>query len=172
MRTFLAFLLSCVAFITAPANAEDPEQFTYKWYKRDLYWQRYFCGGEYRPNGCERHWRWRPARYYSHRWRYTQPSRCKLNVRVIGSEANTKSGAQVYGERSWFIAVRHDYGVKYSNLDRAKDVRIICDPSTITQFAKRVLWICVVSAVPCEASMTDAVKAGKRFGGDDIEVRD
>ena len=44
----------------APAAAE-PEAFSYHWYKRDVYWGKFYCGGRYHPEGCET-WRVRHCR--------------------------------------------------------------------------------------------------------------
>ena len=150
--------------MTWPAGAHEPERFTYRWYKNDAYWKNYYCGGRYRPGGCDRY---RQRRYYRPRH---VVSHCKPRVRIVGWEANSYKGAQTYGERAWFFAVRHDHGAKYANLDRAKSVQFKCDPSTVTQVAKRILWICVVEAVPCEASVADgAAKDRRSFSEHSVE---
>lgn len=147
-RLTATLLVLCVAF-SLPASAQEAEPYTYQWYRNDLFWRNYYCGGRYRPEGCARY---RRSRYYRPP---NAPTNCKPRVRVVGWEANTQRGAHTYGERAWFFAVRHDLGAKYANLDRAKDVRFICDPSTVTQALKRLLWICVVDAIPCQASKAD-----------------
>jgi hypothetical protein len=161
IRIALAALALMLAATAAPAS--EPEPFTYRWYRKDAYWQHYYCGGRYRPEGCHHYRRHRYA------WTPRPPSHCKPRVRIVGWEASSYRGAQTYGERAWFFAVRHDHGAKFANLDRAKNVQFKCDPSTITRVAKSMLWICVVEATPCEATTGDGMKDRKGFSEHSVE---
>jgi len=161
----LAFLLFML--VAYPASSQEPYPYytpdhidLEKWENRKAlrshrcFWYGLDCPGQLR------------LRHLHSRWpllKTTILPKCRATVRVVGPEANTETGAQTLAERAWFNAVRHDLGVKFSNLDRSKNYKRNCNPSTVTQLVKRLLWICVIEAIPCEAEMPDNVKDKRPF---------
>ena len=137
----------------APAAAE-PEAFSYHWYKRDVYWGKFYCGGRYHPEGCET-WRWR-------RWRAQQPQGldeplCHDRTEATGDQAQSEENAEALALRSWRGRVRFKYGEIYTAFEYAKDPKIVCAPSDvadtvggkISKLAGISHWRCELSAKPC-----------------------
>lgn len=64
MTMKIPLLLLLIVTGIGTARAGEPEQFSYKWWKQDAYWGQYFCGGKYRPEGCDGYRRWRRWQEY------------------------------------------------------------------------------------------------------------
>jgi hypothetical protein len=55
-QMFLAIVATILAslWFAHMVAAQEARPFSYRWYKKDLYWGKFHCGGEYRPEGCWR----------------------------------------------------------------------------------------------------------------------
>jgi hypothetical protein len=159
MRTLLALSLTAIlaVILTPPAGARDPEPFTYKWYKNDLYYKHYFCGGRYRAEGCD-NWRWR--RHYR-RTRHVPyasgDALCHRMISATGGAAQSEESAKSRALLAWQAEVSFHFGDRYLSIERAKDATIACAqagvPDTVGSKIQDMIGVghvrCHVVARPC-----------------------
>lgn len=153
-RIYLTVATSLVAVVlsalVAPvARAQEPEQFSYRWWKRDLYWKNYYCHGDYHPEGCERWRRWR-------RWQWNQqPSEgplCHDSVSATGAQGQTEQAAYDRAVIAWQGHVQFLHGARYTIIAAAKDATVNCAPSNVADAAREnwgALYRCEIKARPC-----------------------
>ena len=96
---------------------------------------------------------------------------CQPRRRVVGDEYPSRLRALKNAERAWTGAVRYDFGERYQNLDRAKDVRHNCDPSSTSSILKRVHFRCALTATPCRATEQDRSEHNnRRYDRDEVDT--
>lgn len=83
---------------------------------------------------------------------------CHPRRRVVGEERGSREDAQQAADDAWMGEVRYDFGERYQDLNKAKDVRHNCNPSTISSALKSAQFRCVVEATPCRAPLGLAEK--------------
>jgi hypothetical protein len=74
---------------------------------------------------------------------------CHARRRVVGDERPSQDDARRAAENGWMGAVRYDFGERYQDINRAKDVRLNCGPSSISAVLKTPHFRCSVEATPC-----------------------
>ena len=74
---------------------------------------------------------------------------CHGRRRVVGDERPSQDDARRAAENGWMGAVRYDYGERYQDINRAKDVRLNCGPSSVSAVLKTPHFRCAVEATPC-----------------------
>jgi hypothetical protein len=74
---------------------------------------------------------------------------CHGRRRVVGDERPSQDDARRAAENGWMGAVRYDYGERYQDINRAKDVRLNCGPSSVSVVLKTPHFRCAVEATPC-----------------------
>lgn len=88
---------------------------------------------------------------------------CHAKRRVVGEEQPSKADAQRAAENAWMGSIRYDHGERYQDLNHAKDVRLNCDPSSVSAILKTPHFRCVVEATPCRATVSaTAERVGRR----------
>ena len=95
---------------------------------------------------------------------------CHPRRRVVGEERPTRDDAQRAAENAWMGNVRYDYGERYQDITRAKDVRNICGPSSTSVALKLQHFRCVVEATPCRAVDGEPVEPDERRYDPKIEM--
>lgn len=85
-------------------------------------------------------------------------SLCHPRRRVVGEERTSREHAQQAADDAWMGEVRYDFGERYQDLNKAKDVRHNCNPSTISSALKSSQFRCAVEATPCRAPIGLAEK--------------
>ena len=89
---------------------------------------------------------------------------CHSRRRVIGEERASQDDALRAAENGWMGAVRYDHGERYQDINRAKDVRHICGPSSVSAALRVPHFRCVVEATPCrETKGTPAEPDERRY---------
>jgi hypothetical protein len=89
---------------------------------------------------------------------------CHARRRVVGDERPSRDDARRAAENGWMGAVRYDYGERYQDINRAKDVRHVCGPSSVSAVLKTPHYRCVVEATPCrETKGTPAEPDERRY---------
>lgn len=156
--TFATFLVVAVAWALWPlrAGASEPEPFTYKWYKNDLYYKHYFCGGRYRAEGCDR-WRWRKHHARHHRYVVPSDPTCHRLISATGGAAQTEESAKGRALLAWQAEVAFHFGDRYLGIDNAKDATIACAqagvPDTVGSKIQDFIGVghvrCHITARPC-----------------------
>ena len=74
---------------------------------------------------------------------------CHARRRVAGDERPSQDDARRAAENGWMGAVRNDFGERYQDINRAKDVRLNCGPSSTSAVLKTPHFRCSVEATPC-----------------------
>ncbi len=74
---------------------------------------------------------------------------CHDRRRVVGDERPSQDDARRAAENGWMGAVRYDHGERYQDINRAKDVRLLCGPSSVSAVLKTPHFRCSVEATPC-----------------------
>lgn len=74
---------------------------------------------------------------------------CHPRRRVIGEERPSQDDARRAAENGWMGAVRYDHGERYQDINKAKDVRHICGPSSVSAALRTPYFRCVVEGTPC-----------------------
>ncbi|MBX9590055.1 MAG: hypothetical protein K2X43_12170 [Hyphomonadaceae bacterium] len=74
---------------------------------------------------------------------------CHARRRVVGDERASRDDARRAAEYGWMGSVRYDYGERYQDMNRAKDVRFTCGPSSVSAALKTPHFRCAVEATPC-----------------------
>lgn len=74
---------------------------------------------------------------------------CHPRRRVVGDERPSQDDARRAAENGWMGAVRYDYGERYQDINRAKDVRLNCGPSSVSAALRTPFFRCAVEATPC-----------------------
>jgi hypothetical protein len=82
---------------------------------------------------------------------------CHARRRVVGEERPSQDDARRTAENGWMGAVRYDHGERYQDINRAKDVRLLCGPSSVSAALKQPHFRCAVEATPCRD--TEGLKA-------------
>ena len=67
--------------------------------------------------------------------------------------ASSQDDARRAAENGWIGAVRYDYGERYQDINRAKDVRLSCGPSSVSAALKTPHYRCAVEATPCRGTV-------------------
>jgi len=80
-----------------------------------------------------------------------QSNLCHPRRRVVGEERPSSEEAQKAADNAWMGEVRYDYGERYQDLGRARDVRQNCNRSSTSSALKSAHFRCVVEATPCRA---------------------
>jgi hypothetical protein len=157
-RLFLWTLVTTIVvalawiFWTLPAKAEWPgDTFTYKGYRKDLYWGKYHCGGRYRREGCER---WRQRRWKArHVPVASGDALCQPVVPRTGEQAQSETAAYESAVTAWRGEVRFLYGERYTDLDKARNKDRTCAPSSVADSVRdktlAPLFRCRITARPC-----------------------
>jgi hypothetical protein len=99
---------------------------------------------------------------------------CHPRRRVIGEERSSLDDARRTAENGWMGAVRYDHGERYQDINRAKDVRHICGPSSVSAALRVPHFRCVVEGTPCrETKGTPAEPDERRYdrGGEALISR-
>jgi hypothetical protein len=138
--------------LNAPAKAQEPELFSYKWYRKDRVWSQYYCGGAYRPEGCDRWRRWRRWQ-----WNYNQGVGegpiCHDSVRATGTQGESEESAYDRAVIAWQGQVQFLHGARYVVLKSARDATVTCAPSNIPDAIREkiggTLYRCEIKARPC-----------------------
>ena len=106
----------------------------------------------------------REAEVSSGRVRETRDSTiiCHPRRRVVGDERPSRDDAQRAAENSWMGSIRYDFGERYQDINRAKDVRHVCGPSSVSTVLKTPHYRCVVEATPCRAPAGPATQPDER----------
>jgi hypothetical protein len=76
---------------------------------------------------------------------------CHPRRRVVGAERPSREDAQKAADDAWMSEVRYDFGERYQDLNRARDVRQNCTPSSVSPVLKTAHYRCVIEATPCRA---------------------
>jgi hypothetical protein len=87
---------------------------------------------------------------------------CHARRRVVGDERPSSDDARRAAENGWMGAVRYDHGERYQDINRAKDVRHVCGPSSISIVLKTPHFRCVVEATPCRATQGTPTEPDER----------
>jgi hypothetical protein len=88
---------------------------------------------------------------------------CHPRRRVVGEERASREDALKAADGAWMGEVRYDFGERYQDLNRAKDVRYNCNPSTMPSALKTAQFRCSIEATPCRAPIGAAEEqAAKR----------
>jgi hypothetical protein len=87
---------------------------------------------------------------------------CHARRRVVGDERPSQDDARRAAENGWMGAVRYDYGERYQDINRAKDVRHVCGPSSVSVVLKTPHFRCVVEATPCRDTQGTPVEPDER----------
>jgi len=87
---------------------------------------------------------------------------CHARRRVVGDERPSSDDARRAAENGWMGAVRYDHGERYQDINRAKDVRHVCGPSSISVALKTPHFRCVVEATPCRATQGTPTEPDER----------
>ena len=87
---------------------------------------------------------------------------CHARRRVVGDERPSSDDARRAAENGWMGAVRYDHGERYQDINRAKDVRHVCGPSSISAVLKTPHFRCVVEATPCRATQGTPTEPDER----------
>jgi hypothetical protein len=74
---------------------------------------------------------------------------CHGRRRVVGEERPSQDDARRAAENGWMGSVRYDFGERYQDINRAKDVRLNCGPSSVSVALKTPHFRCAVEATPC-----------------------
>ncbi len=74
---------------------------------------------------------------------------CHGRRRVVGEERPSQDDARRAAENGWMGSVRYDFGERYQDINRAKDVRLNCGPSSVSLALKTPHFRCAVEATPC-----------------------
>lgn len=74
---------------------------------------------------------------------------CHGRRRVVGDERPSQDDARRAAENGWMGSVRYDFGERYQDINRAKDVRLNCGPSSVSVALKTPHFRCAVEATPC-----------------------
>jgi len=74
---------------------------------------------------------------------------CHGRRRVVGEERPSQDDARRAAENGWMGSVRYDFGERYQDINRAKDVRLNCGPSSVSIALKTPHFRCAVEATPC-----------------------
>jgi hypothetical protein len=74
---------------------------------------------------------------------------CHGRRRVVGEERPSQDDARRAAENGWMGSVRYDFGERYQDINRAKDVRLNCGPSSVSVALKTPHYRCAVEATPC-----------------------
>lgn len=163
----ILFALVTSAFVVTSAPAQEPQPFTYRWYKKDAYWSQFYCGGRYRPEGCNRYRRWRRHHRPTVYSNGASDTYCHRLIEATGDQAQSKDSAENLALRTWQGRVRFHFGEKYLSFENARDKKITCSPSSVAdtvggKIQDKLLGIshfrCELSARPCRAP---ARKLGK-----------
>jgi hypothetical protein len=134
------------------------------------YWQTRFYHRRY--ENYRHPWRRREYTWIDRDYSHEGAQHCLRRHRVVGDQNPSRKRAVELVETRWAQTLSYDEGGKYSNLDRAQDVKLNCDPTGQTTWAKRILWTCVIVATPCRAIDPDpGLERRTRFEEDKIELR-
>jgi hypothetical protein len=165
----LSVILIVVMALLTPAAAHQDNAWVRETVRKQRMadWHVHYDGRRYRYDG--RAVRLRTRHAPATRTAVVTDPACRPWRRVIGEEANSRSGAITLVKRRWLNEVKHDWGVRYANIDRAHNAEMHCNPSTVTQMLKRTLWTCVIVGQPCRATEGESLK-GKEFEGDAVDV--
>jgi hypothetical protein len=88
---------------------------------------------------------------------------CHPRRRVVGEERASREEALKAADGAWMGEVRYDFGERYQDLNRAKDVRYSCNPSTVSAVLQTAQFRCSIEATPCRAPIGAAEEqAAKR----------
>lgn len=87
---------------------------------------------------------------------------CHDRRRVVGDERPSQDDARRAAENGWMGAVRYDYGERYQDINRAKDVRLSCVPSSVSSVLKTPHFRCAVEATPCRETQGTPTEPDER----------
>jgi hypothetical protein len=87
---------------------------------------------------------------------------CHARRRVVGDERPSQDDARRAAENGWMGAVRYDYGERYQDINRAKDVRLNCGPSSTSAVLKTPHFRCSVEATPCRETQGTPTEPDER----------
>ncbi len=86
---------------------------------------------------------------------------CHGRRRVVGDERPSQDDARRAAENGWMGAVRYDFGERYQDINRAKDVRLNCGPSSVSAALKTPHFRCAVEATPCRETQGYQTRTGR-----------
>jgi hypothetical protein len=95
---------------------------------------------------------------------------CHPRRRVVGEERPSRDDAQRAAENAWMGNVRYDFGERYQDINRAKDVRNICGPSSVSHALRVPQFRCVLEATPCRATEGEPIEPDERRYDPTIEM--
>jgi hypothetical protein len=169
----LAFMLA----VTAKSQESDWPSSQFKRHAHDALSNR------------ERHgWRQRDGQWWHYRygWHLSIQSKRSYGIRkhtahdpwclprrlVVGSATLRQKAARNSAVEAWMQDVRYKHGIRYANIDIAKDPHFHCSPSGVVPIAKTYIWTCAVEAGPCRAGHEDKTKVHNFLGtAKDVELK-
>ena len=80
----------------------------------------------------------------------------------MGDERPSQDDARRAAENGWMGAVRYDFGERYQDINRAKDVRLNCGPSSMSVVLKTPHFRCAVEATPCRETQGTPMEPDER----------
>lgn len=95
---------------------------------------------------------------------------CHPRRRVVGEERPSRDDAQRAAENAWMGNIRYDFGERYQDINRAKDVRNICGPSSVSHALRVPQFRCVLEATPCRATEGESIEPDERRYDPTIEM--
>jgi hypothetical protein len=125
---------------------------------RHAYRWRYYHRHRRHHDDSYRHGRWYPGANE----RIDHGLICHARRRVVGEERPSTKEAERAAENAWMSSVRYDHGERYQDINKAKEVRVNCDPSSTVRpglgakFFTRPFFRCVVEATPCRGQLGDS----------------
>lgn len=97
---------------------------------------------------------------------------CHDRRRVVGDERPSQDDARRAAENGWMGAVRYDYGERYQDINRARDVRLSCGPSSVSAALKTPHYRCAVEATPCRGTVGTPTEPDDRRYDPPVELED